>query len=65
MKHTLEVASAQVKSALILAALGARSGSVITDPYNTRDHTENLLHGMGANVSVDGYDIHVQPLKAH
>ena len=63
VKHTLKIASAQVKSALILAALGAKGGSVITDPYNTRDHTENLLHGMGADVSVDGYDIHVQPLQ--
>ena len=63
VKHTLEVASAQVKSALILAALGAKGGSVITDPYNTRDHTENLLHSMGADISVDGYDIHVQPLQ--
>ena len=61
--YRLQIASAQVKSALILAALGANGSSIITDPYETRNHTENLLISMGANISVKGFDIHVHPLQ--
>lgn len=42
------VASAQVKSALILAALQAEGESAVTEPVPTRDHTERLLAAMGA-----------------
>lgn len=55
LQHTLSVASAQVKSALLLAALNAQGTSVIVDPYATRDHTENMLRHFGADVSVDPF----------
>lgn len=45
---TTQVASAQVKSALILAALQAEGESVITEPRSSRDHTERLLRVMGS-----------------
>jgi 3-phosphoshikimate 1-carboxyvinyltransferase len=46
--HALEVASAQAKSALILAGLYAQGPSTIIEPGPSRDHTERLLQAMGA-----------------
>lgn len=63
IQHQLTVPSAQVKSALILAALGAKGISVIEDPFKTRDHTENLLQAMGANLKINGQKIFVEPLS--
>jgi len=48
--YTLPVASAQVKSALLLAALYAEGDTMITEPVVTRDHTERLMAAMGAQV---------------
>lgn len=45
-----EIASAQVKSALILAALFAKDSSVYSEREHTRDHTERMLSGMGAQI---------------
>lgn len=53
------VASAQVKSALILAALQADGDSVVDEPRPTRDHTERMLRGMGVALSIDGTAIRV------
>ncbi|MBP7146839.1 MAG: 3-phosphoshikimate 1-carboxyvinyltransferase [Acidobacteria bacterium] len=49
-----EVASAQVKSALILAALQAAGESRVDEPRPSRDHTERLLAAMGASLRRDG-----------
>jgi 3-phosphoshikimate 1-carboxyvinyltransferase len=61
--HKVEVASAQVKSALLLAALGAPGRSRIVQDELTRDHTEKMLAAFGATVSVEplgkGEAIHV------
>ncbi|ETD25898.1 3-phosphoshikimate 1-carboxyvinyltransferase [Helicobacter canis] len=46
-----EIASAQVKSALILAALFAKDSSVYGEREHTRDHTERMLSGMGAQIA--------------
>ena len=48
------VASAQVKSAVFLAALGASGKTSFKEPILSRDHTEKMLHGLGANISIDG-----------
>ncbi len=48
------VASAQVKSALLLAALAADGPVTVVEPAQTRDHTERMLGAMGARVAVDG-----------
>ena len=48
--YTLPVASAQVKSALLLAGLYADGVTTVKEPAVTRDHTERMLNSMGANV---------------
>ena len=52
-EYTLPVASAQVKSALLLAGLNAPGWTRITEPEPTRDHSENMLRHFGAEVSVE------------
>jgi 3-phosphoshikimate 1-carboxyvinyltransferase len=49
--YTLPVASAQVKSALLLAGLNAEGVTEIVEPERTRDHTERMLEGFGARVT--------------
>ncbi len=51
---TSKVASAQVKSAVLLAGLLAEGATVYTEPSPSRDHTERLLTRMGAPLQVDG-----------
>jgi 3-phosphoshikimate 1-carboxyvinyltransferase len=60
----LPVASAQVKSALVLAALQADAPSQIVSPELTRDHTERMLAALGAPVRSEGTTVHVDPLAA-
>lgn len=48
--YTLPVASAQLKSALLLAGLRARGQTVVRSPGRSRDHTERLLRSMGVSV---------------
>ena len=50
--ETIKVASAQVKSALLLAALNARGTTRITQTTLTRDHTEKMLAAFGAHITV-------------
>ena len=57
----LPVASAQVKSAVLLAALRADGASTIEEPGPSRDHTERMLAAMGAEIEVDGPRITVRP----
>ena len=52
--YQLPVASAQVKSALLLAGLYASGRTQVTEPAPTRDHTERMLRGFGYEVEVDG-----------
>lgn len=54
LDHTLNVASAQVKSAILLAGLWARGRTCVTEPAPTRDHTERMLAGFGYPVERDG-----------
>lgn len=58
------IASAQVKSAMILAALNASGVSSVTEPSLSRDHTERMLAGMGATIESDGLHVRIHPLKA-
>ncbi|MEM9197648.1 MAG: 3-phosphoshikimate 1-carboxyvinyltransferase [Pseudomonadota bacterium] len=53
IRYAVPVASAQVKSALMLAALNAPGDSVILEASPTRDHTERMLRGFGGTVSVE------------
>ena len=58
--YELPIASAQVKSALIFAALQAQGQSVIIEKECTRNHTEDMLRQCGGDLSVDGKKITVQ-----
>jgi 3-phosphoshikimate 1-carboxyvinyltransferase len=55
------VASAQVKSALLLAALAADGPITVVQPSQSRDHTERLLEAMGARIDVDGAAVTITP----
>lgn len=55
--YTLPMASAQVKSAILLAGLYAEGETCVTEPAPTRDHTERMLRGFG-------YDVRTQKLDA-
>jgi 3-phosphoshikimate 1-carboxyvinyltransferase len=66
LSYALPVASAQVKSAILLAGLYAEGTTEIIEPVPTRDHTELALREFGADVKVDKNKISVrglQPLK--
>lgn len=58
--YKMPVASAQVKTAVILAGLYAEGETVIHETEKSRDHTELMLGAMGADISVDGLDITVR-----
>jgi len=60
-RHVLEVASAQVKSALLLAGLFADGETTVVEPAQSRDHTERMLRGMGVSLKVDGLSVTVAP----
>jgi len=57
--YELPVASAQVKSCVLLAGLFARGKTTVTEPKPTRDHTEQLMSAMGASLEVEGLSISV------
>lgn len=57
--YDMTVASAQVKTALILAALYAEGETVINEIEKSRDHTELMLGAMGADIEVNGLSIRV------
>ena len=50
LDYTTPVASAQIKSAIMLAALNARGQTVITEPHISRDHTESMLRHFGIEI---------------
>jgi 3-phosphoshikimate 1-carboxyvinyltransferase len=52
LEYTLPVASAQVKSAVLLAGLNTPGDTVVIEPVATRDHSERMLAGFGASISV-------------
>ena len=57
--YQLPVASAQVKSALIFAALQADGESVIIEKEKTRNHTEDMIQQFGGQLQVDGKEIRI------
>jgi len=59
IEYELPVASAQVKSALLLAALNAPGRTTIVERIPTRDHTERMLHAFGAGIRVEGNAISI------
>lgn len=59
--YKMPVASAQVKTAIILAGLYADGETVIHEIEKSRNHTELMLSAMGADLTVDNLDITVKP----
>jgi 3-phosphoshikimate 1-carboxyvinyltransferase len=55
--YTLPMASAQVKSAILLAALGASGTTRVTEPAPTRDHTERMLESFGVQLERAGASV--------
>jgi 3-phosphoshikimate 1-carboxyvinyltransferase len=62
VEHRPEVASAQVKSALLLSGLFADGETTVVEPAPSRDHTERLLRAMGADLEVSGRAITLRPV---
>jgi len=54
------VASAQVKSAILLAGLHAEGTTKVTEPFISRDHTERMLRAFGVDVEVDGTTVSIE-----
>jgi 3-phosphoshikimate 1-carboxyvinyltransferase len=61
IEYDLPVASAQVKSAILLAGLSARGETLVREPAPTRDHTERMLAGLGARVERMGGAVRLRP----
>ncbi|GBD11189.1 3-phosphoshikimate 1-carboxyvinyltransferase 1 [bacterium HR23] len=59
--YTLPIASAQVKSAILLAGLFAHGETVVVEPAPSRDHTERLFQVMGVSVVRDGLTVRLMP----
>lgn len=58
--YAMPMASAQVKSAVLLAGLFAQGTTTVTEPAPTRDHTERMLTGFGVKVHCDGARIGIE-----
>jgi len=60
--YILPVASAQLKSALMLAAMFAETDTILHQPALSRDHTERMIGAMGASVIEDGMSLKISPV---
>ena len=63
IEYTMPVASAQVKSSIMLAGLSARGDTVLHQPASSRDHTERMVRAMGGEVEEDGLCLRLRPKK--
>ena len=61
--YDMPVASAQVKSAILLASLYADGVTTIKEPFPSRDHTERMLNGFGADIRAINGVIESQPIQ--
>ena len=63
IEYTMPVASAQVKSSIMLAGLSANGETMLHQPAESRDHTERMLAAMGAPVKADGLSLVLRPAR--
>lgn len=63
MTYQSPVASAQVKSAILLAGLFADGATTVVEPFASRDHTEQMLRAFGVDIEVHGTAVTVQPVR--
>jgi 3-phosphoshikimate 1-carboxyvinyltransferase len=61
IKYDMPMASAQVKSAILLAGLFAKGATAVVQPGPARDHTERMLKSMGADIAVEGNTVVLTP----
>lgn len=61
----LQIASAQVKSAVLLAGISAEGETTVTQPVKSRDHTERMLGAMGADIEENGNSVTVRKSTLH
>jgi 3-phosphoshikimate 1-carboxyvinyltransferase len=61
IRYEMPVASAQVKSAILLAGLYAAGPTTVVEPLPSRDHTERMLSSMGARIECRGNEATVHP----
>ncbi|HYA11699.1 MAG TPA: 3-phosphoshikimate 1-carboxyvinyltransferase, partial [Thermodesulfovibrionales bacterium] len=60
IQYTMPVASAQVKSAILLAGLYADGVTEVVEPFKSRDHTERLLPAFGAEIKVEDLSVRIR-----
>ena len=63
IRYESPVASAQIKSAILLAGLYAKTPTTVTEPYQSRDHTEQMLAGFGVHLERSGTRVTVFPVE--
>lgn len=61
IRYRMPVASAQVKSSILLAGLFAQGETIVEEPEATRDHTERMLDTMGARIGREGPAVRLTP----
>ena len=61
IEHIQPVASAQVKSSVLIAGLHAEGQTTVEQPDESRDHTERMVRSMGAAIETDGLRVSVRP----
>jgi 3-phosphoshikimate 1-carboxyvinyltransferase len=64
IEYTLPVASAQLKAALLLAALHADRPTTLHEPAPSRDHSERMLGSLGVSITTDNHTVTLQPIEA-
>lgn len=64
MVYDMPVASAQVKSAILLAGMYAEGDTTVVEPFASRDHTERMLEGFGVQTEKNGTAVTMHPVKA-
>ena len=60
INYNSKLASAQVKSCILLAGLNAEGVTLFTEPYKSRNHTELMLSAMGADIKVNGNTVQIK-----
>jgi len=61
ISYNSPIASAQVKSAIILAGLFAEGSTSVTEPFRSRDHSERMLKYLDADISIEGCKVTIKP----
>ncbi|MCS7164642.1 MAG: 3-phosphoshikimate 1-carboxyvinyltransferase [Thermodesulfovibrio sp.] len=62
--YEMPIASAQVKSSILLAALYAKDETTLIQPHKSRDHTERMLKNIGVHININGNTITIYPPKS-